>query len=212
MTTKPRAIVFDSDEILLDWVTAFVTWHNKHHGTNVDASAEYHDKLHNLFEGIPYEIMDQRMQDFNSTAYEFGLAKPVQGAKLALSCIERYNDLIDDPSKTIDLFVITKSGASESSARMRRANLAVVFGDVFKHVYCLDLHESKVPYMKEIQQTHNVLLFVDDYFKNCEQIVTECGVRSIALNCMHNRHLSAPTIHELADTWENIYDVIYEVM
>lgn len=212
MSNKPKAIVFDSDEILLDWVTAFVTWHNKIYGTTVDATSPYHDKLHNLFVGVDHDVMDQRMLDFNANSYEFGLAKTVHGASLAISILSRNNDMCDAGSKNIvDLFVITKSGASPSSTRMRKANLARVFGDVFKHVYCLDLHESKVPYMKAIQETHNVVLFVDDYFKNCEQIVEACGVRSIALKCAHNAHMKAPTTHELADSWIDIFNVIYDI-
>ena len=67
---KPRAVIFDCDEVLLDWPKAFITYHNEKYGTEL-AHKDYQGTLTDAF-GINEDLVNQRMYEFNEHAWQFG--------------------------------------------------------------------------------------------------------------------------------------------
>ena len=65
MSTKQKAIILDCDDTILDWIGAFIEWHNNNYFTDASsAGADYN--LCDVLGSMP-EVLDMRAKEFNNT-------------------------------------------------------------------------------------------------------------------------------------------------
>lgn len=207
--TKPKAFIFDCDEVLLDWPKAFITYHNNTYGTDL-AHEDYKGTLTEAF-GIDEELVNQRMYEFNEHAWQFGQLTPFGEAKWLMRIIKAYNFIhSDDP---IHIIVVTKCGSAETTKMMRMNNLVTQFGDVFDGVHYLTLHDSKAPIVEQICKTYDVRLFIDDYIKNCKEVKAACPhIEVHSIRTPHNKHIIQPAGVTIHKNWPSLILAVTDLL
>lgn len=211
VTPKPNCVVFDSDEVLLNWPLGFVNWHNKTYGSRVDTSngVDYDKDIKTLFDQDP-DVTEERMLEFNTSSWEFGCLEPMKHAVTGIEYIKDYNRM--NPDNQIKIIVVTKCGDSTPTRNMRIANLVNVFGDVFEEIITLNLCHSKVSSLQYCAEHYNTLMFVDDYFSNITQVRDATCIPCFALRAPHNKHMSYPGSTFGCDTWSDLFAEIVSVL
>ena len=82
-----------------------------------------------------------------------------------------------------EVHVITSSSRRPASVEMRRQNLHEQVGPYFTSITCIDLHESKLPYLME----HPESVWLEDNYQNA-LLGVEAGHESYVIRSSHNRH------------------------
>lgn len=180
--SKPRALILDVDEVLLDWPRGFVDFFNLTHDTK-HVYRPYYECVSNLL-GFTREELFTLLTQFN-LSMDFSTLKPIKGAKNFIEMIKVYNQLSEDPIK---IFMVTKCGNAPITQELRKKNLKSVFGDFDYEIVFLNTTDSKLDELKRINEENDVLMFIDDFTSNCDKGI-EAGVPTYAIKAYHNEHL-----------------------
>lgn len=202
---KQQSVVFDCDDVLLDWIGGFCQYHNKYYGTEVNGENATNYDL-SEFLGLERPVLEQRAYDFNRS-YEFGCLEPMRYAVDVIHYLRDYNQSQPE-EKRIKIYILSKCGNDELVRKLRLANLQGVFGeDCFDEIILIEGHQSKQPYLQQIKDTTDLLLFVDDYVGNCN-VGHSVGINSVVIQRNHNKHLKErnPHLHFCRD-WMHLMSV-----
>lgn len=128
-------IIFDCDDVLLDWMSGFRAWLLRRSIRTFGEPTTW-----NLDEWLGFPSLPL-IRAFN-TSPSFGQLNPVAGAQRAVASLY---------SAGHKLHVITSCLSDDPATKARRENnLDRVFGDVFSSINCIPLGESKVAELEEI--------------------------------------------------------------
>lgn len=185
LTKKKKGIILDTDMILLHWEKGFVDYFNE--ATNMNhIYRPFFENMANLL-GFEKKEIKFYIEAFNHTD-GFEYLDPMPGADNFLKTIELYNSMQQFEEDKIDIFLVTKCGTAPDIQHKRSMNLAREFGEFDYEITYLNIDESKMDRLMEIQQTHDVLMFIDDYTTNCDE-GHSLGIPTYAVRCYHNEHL-----------------------
>ncbi|UUV43245.1 phosphatase [Rhodobacter phage RcCWillis] len=124
-----RTIIFDCDDVLLDWQDGFRSWMLRNHGLVLDQSGP---SSWNMDEWVGAPALPF-VKQFNSSI-AFGDLSAYAGAKRAVSALYASGH---------NLHVITACSDDPATIRRRELNLDRIFGDVFTSIICVPLGASK---------------------------------------------------------------------
>lgn len=165
-------IIYDCDDVLLDWCGGFKNWVNRVHGLNVTGEPETWD----LSEWIGTDDARQLIIDFNSSP-DFNWLKPCPGARETVK------------GKTC---VLTSCSTDPKIQTARRFNLKMVFGnDAFQDIFCLDLGQSKLAHLQALHTLYGPCTWIEDNVSHAKAGLA-AGHRSVVIRRPHNRHLEQP--------------------
>lgn len=165
---KKDIIIFDVDGVLLKWESNLPFFCLKNGIDPVHACKAYSAANH-----LPADEL-------------FGVSDPEIGRELIrkynLGDTGRYLAAFEDAvahihklSKKYDLVALTSFGVGTEYWLNRKFNLEAFFPNCFKDLICIDLGESKIPYVQDIINKHEslkqkVVAFVDDQSRNTDEI------------------------------------------
>jgi FMN phosphatase YigB (HAD superfamily) len=150
-------VLLDCDGVLLDWESG-LEHHMRTHHAHVWTGYK-NDHAYDLARRYNMDApqADHIIKDFHTHA-AYAHLQPLPGATTAIKHLHKF----------CDLAVITASGTHELTQRMRRDNLAHMFGDVFEHVHCTDTFDEKRSYLAQYpsgywveDHAHNALMGVE---------------------------------------------------
>lgn len=194
---KPKAIIFDCDDILLDYMQGIKKFIKTKY--NIDTVGLPTDYVLNDWCGVSPEKMMEIIKDFNEQSVAFGLLEPLHyRTKEIMGMVSR------SCKGQIDLIVLTKSGTFGHGEVLRKVNLINVFGDIFKEVIIIETYESKKGSLMKLKSKYDVLCFVDDYVKNIDDAV-ECGIHSVLLERTHNIKHKGTNGYNFFRDWIELY-------
>lgn len=146
-----KSILFDCDDVLLDWIGAFRTYAAIRLERNINGEPDSWNMGGWL--GTSDVVARELISEFNASK-AFGDLTAVDGA------IDQINKFSAYP---YNMHVITSCSSDPATVKLRRENLTAVFGDVFESIHCLDLGESK---LKVLQAWAPGAIWVEDNYKN----------------------------------------------
>ena len=179
---KPRAIVFDADDTILQYCDGLREYINQYYDYGLVGLPTNYD----LTGWLPAtEVSKNRILERFNSSWQFGILKPLEGAKEVLEALVKYNSTSNDP---IDLVVLTKCGKDPITTALRKANLTNAFGIVFHEVIIIDGHEDKKFYLSKLQKRYNLILSVDDYIGNVKGMM-KLSIPVVLMERPHNIEL-----------------------
>lgn len=184
MSKKPRIVVFDCDDAILDWTVPFRDWHNYLYGSV--ATGRSKDYKLSAWLGTHPDLLDQRIKEFNHS-YMFGCLPPMKYAVDVIEYIREYN-VGREVEDQIHMVIVTKCGNADITKALRLANLHNVFGDVFASVIFLNNTDSKRESLADLQSKYEILMFIDDYVGNA-LVGHDLGINSVVFLQDHNEHM-----------------------
>jgi 5'(3')-deoxyribonucleotidase len=167
---KDKIILTDCDGVLLSWLSAFNRF-MVHQGFNPIELSQFTTPSHY---GISEEQINDYVTTFNSGHWEFGTLPPYRDAQNGVK------QLFEMGYRFV---VITSCSSHPQTIALRRANLFNHFGDVFEHVHCIDVGESKRSHLADYEPSiwiedtprhaedgliygHNCILMTEQWNKN----------------------------------------------
>jgi 5'(3')-deoxyribonucleotidase len=199
-------IAFDLDDVLADFISAFLEWHNQRYNTNiciedvVDYDLTKSLKLKNELQAR------NRVHEFFQSD-EYIQIKPVEGA------VEGIAEL----SKIYNLIIITSRPYNSDSVSVEELTLEWIhtyFGDSFSGIYFtnqynIDTNPGDITTKNELCRENNVVLLVEDalhHVKNCLHIL--CYGAILYARPWNTSGLSGtPRV----ESWQELLAKIYEL-
>ena len=191
MNLADKLILVDVDGVLLDWKYGFFRWMMDRGYTPVSTSSYRINKMFDIDDKLGYELG----QRFNESA--------------AIGWLPQFRDSVEYVKKLHEegyvFHAITSLGNEEYAARLRKQNLAELFGStVFEKVECLpfggDKRKSLMPY------ANSGCIWVEDHVQNA-LLGNELGLNSILMKHEHNEGFTHDEI-TVVDNWKRIYSII----
>lgn len=168
-----RAIIFDCDDVLLDWNEGFCRWMGALNRIHLDPAGPSNWDM-DEWVGQPAMPFVER---FNAS-WTFGSLKPCKGAKKAVA---------DLYAAGYSLHVISSCSEDERTIRNREKNLDAVFGDVFSSIICLPLGSSKHEPLSQIAKSQSQKpIWIEDNFYNAVD-GADLGMSAFVMRRSHNR-------------------------
>ncbi len=194
---KRKAIVFDCDDILLDYMKGIKAFLKLHYNINPPGLPD--DYVLSSWAGVSDAEMIKIIAHYNEQSYEFGLLEPVHHRTVDLMKV-----LHSVARGQVDFIVLTKSGTLGHGEVLRKVNLFNTFGDIFKEIIIIEKYESKKGSILKIQQNYDILCFVDDYVKNIDD-AESCQVNSVILERTHNIKHKESGKYTFKKDWIELY-------
>tara|TARA_B100000700_G_C15063044_1_gene867377 strand:+ start:10867 stop:11526 length:660 start_codon:yes stop_codon:yes gene_type:complete len=168
MKKKSDIIAMDVDFVLLDWVLGLKPFMEEK-GIPTDhleqfAGSTYYPKLTELFLIDDEELAIKLMKEFNRSNHI---------ENLPIFQKESHNYLKELHNEGYDFRAVTCIGNEPIHKELRAKNLMKVYGDIFNHnkVINIPVRTSKEPYLKELKNEGNVLMFVDDRIPHLNEAI-----------------------------------------
>lgn len=169
-------IIFDCDDVLLDWCGGFRSWFNETRGASIKGEPGSWDM--SAWLGVPKESVRPLIVEFNASN-SFNWLKPMPGAVQAVRRLGEKHKLC----------VLTACSEDPQVQAMRRFNLFMVFGaGAFADVFCLPLGGSKEQHLDALFTLHGPCAWVEDNVTHA-RVGKEIGHTSYVLRRPHNRDL-----------------------
>lgn len=174
-------IIFDCDDVLLNWQEGFRRWMKSLRGIDLDPAGP---KSWNMDEWVCQPAMPL-VSRFNMS-HTFGSLHPVAGAKEAVAALYAAGH---------NLHVVTACSDDPIVIRRREQNLDRVFGDVFTSITCVPLGSSKANALKSLPRG----IWVED---NVEHAIVGhlSNNKTFIMRRGHNAQREIPT----RNAWPNI--------
>ncbi|NES47795.1 hypothetical protein G3565_04345 [Escherichia coli] len=202
---KPRCIVFDCDEVLLDHMGMLSEFVKQTY--NITPSTPYpleYDLSDWL--GVPQPEVKKILEQFNQQSYLFGLLKPVEP-----NTVDIVQELRDRFHKE-KFVVLTKCGKKGYGEVLRNVNLMREFGEnCFDEIIIIEMNESKKEALEDLQTQYDVKLMIDDYINNIETAMG-LGIPSVMMGCSHNTMYKNHSGFEYIENWTELRLKIYSVL
>jgi len=166
-------ILTDIDDVVLHWISTFSSWKE---GKGLP-----------ILKGPDYECGAK----FNQTHH----FKRLPAYQDALEVLPRL-------AKKMQLIGITCCGTDPEIKKARVENLEWLFGPIFEEVWCIDIHDSKMP----ILEKYPPAIYIDDSLKHVKD-ASEAGHRSFLIKRTWNAddHDLAPNV---VHDWHEIEDML----
>jgi FMN phosphatase YigB (HAD superfamily) len=191
---NPRTIIFDVDDVLLDFISGFRDYVNNNYGYNIVGEPD----KYSMDGWLPYakDNKDRLITNFNKS-WEFGCLSPLQDAQFVVKHFCLQNRKLPNPYR---LVALTKCGSGETTTALRKANLHNVFGSVFDDVFTLEYTDSKADFVKDFKRSNDVCLTIDDDIKNCADMAF-LGIFTVILNSSTNNGVNVHNTLPRAGNW-----------
>lgn len=200
---KPKLVIFDCDEILLDHLRALGEFVEKKY--NITPTSKYPTEYGLVkWLGCSQEEVQEILRVFNEESYEFGLLKALDPYAPGLIKAIPYG------IPGIKMAVLTKSGTKGHGEVLRRVNIENVYPGQFDEVHIIEMNESKSKVLSELQQRYDVVCLVDDYIQNIEDAI-ELGIPGIMLSRPHNQEYKDRTDFMYVESWGAIIGGIIDL-
>jgi len=159
MKNESKIITMDVDFVLLDWVLGLKPFMEEK-GISTEhlekyAGNTYYPKLTELFLMDDEDLAIELMKEFNRSQH-------IENLPIFQDEAHKYLKELHDEG--YDFRAVTCIGDEPIHRELRSKNLMKVYGDVFNEnkVVNIPVRTSKEPYLRELQNEGNVLMFVDD--------------------------------------------------
>lgn len=178
--------IFDVDDVLLDWQTAFLDYVERVSGTTIDRTGP---KTWCLAEWIGCTPAGAKawVESFNGSA-AFGQLKACNGARELLTSLHYAGHKIS---------LLTACGNERDRRFARYGNIRdelgyELLGALTDNIHFLPLGASKFAYLYEFTRTRDPreVVFVEDSFEHAKSGVAN-GIKSYCLRRSHNRQQEA---------------------
>lgn len=168
-------IVFDCDDVLLDWKGAFIKWCNRNYDLKVIEGHPQDTWDMSLWFGIKPEEMKNLIVQFNSLPI---CLKPLLSR-------EKLNQLKREKH---ELYVLSSFGSCIKCCDFRESYLKTLFGDIFEQVALLDLGACKEEALKNIKPD----IFIED---NKEHAIKarDLGIETFLISMPYNQGVDGVT-------------------
>ncbi|QXN72200.1 phosphatase [Rhodobacter phage RcRios] len=192
--TAVSTIIFDCDDVLLDWQEGFRLWMLATNGVRLDpAGPQSWDMDEWIGEpALPF------IERFNASS-SFGDLRSCMGAKAAVAQLYAAGH---------ELHVVTACSADPAIIFRRERNLDRVFGDVFASIVCVPLGFPKSEALSKIaESTSQPIIWIEDNHKNA------LAGRALGFDCWMMRrphNLSHEAFSPLDMKWADDFDPILE--
>lgn len=201
---KTKLIVFDCDDILLDWCA----------GMRAYLITKYPDIQFNSYYPTCYDLNGWIASDHIPPASEFIAEfaeseefQHLQPIDLSVECVSLLRSEITLMDSNVELCVLTKSGLGKNGNTLlkRVMNLRNVFGyGTFEHVFVIEPWQSKHDILQGLKEHYDVIAVVDDNVHN--NYISSClDIPSYILKRSHNRNGSLPYDVVMCEDWDEIY-------
>lgn len=168
-----QPIIFDCDDVLLDWQNGFRDWLWKTKGIHLSKAGPRSWDM-DEWVGQPARPL---IEEFNASA-DFGYLTPCLGARQAVAKFYE---------KGHRLHVVTACSTDPVIEERRTKNLDALFGDVFTSIVCVPLGFAKTEALERILKfTSQRPVWIEDNYKNCLMGV-ELGFDCWMFRRNHNR-------------------------
>ena len=134
-------LIIDIDDTCIDTITAFVKWLAQHdrlknvNGNTITSREHLGDWLN-----VPDELADLWMTDFCEHSWQWGAMYPCLGAE---------KSLLEFVKAGWYIVGYSRSSKDMHRATLRRANLELLFPNVFHELYVVNRHANMYPMFKE---------------------------------------------------------------
>lgn len=186
-----KNFLVDSDEVLLDWITAFVEYAEVRLNKKLTYRPEFYD--FDKFLNIPYNQAIELFYEFNYHSEKFETLKPMLYSK-------KYLPKIKDMG--FEISVISAAGNHPNVYKRRKHNLITEFGDIFKDIICCD--GDKESHLKLYEPSY----WVEDKLSNAI-LGHKLNHKTFIIRHSYNVKFE-PNHPELfwVDDWSDIYDFV----
>ncbi len=147
-----KNILFDCDDILLNWLEGFMRHLEIEHGIT-GLKEEDHTWHMGDWTGLGDKLTFQEIVRFNEESEHFAELKPIPGAVEAIQEFHRMG---------LRMSVITSCSEKAECIDRRQRNLMNVFGDVFDDIHCVPIETTKESYLKKYEPS----FWFEDNVKN----------------------------------------------
>jgi 5'(3')-deoxyribonucleotidase len=188
-------IGIDLDEVLADFLSALIEYHNYTYGTSLVREQFQSYKFWETWGGTRKEAI-QKVYDFHKTSY-FKNIKPLVGSQEAISILKQNNDLVIVTSRQDDIAEATKKWIAQN------------FPNVFSKVYFANHYSQNgsPKTKKQICDSVGVNVLIED----SPEYALEClnpERRILLLDCPWNRSFELPNGIYRVNSWKEILDSI----
>lgn len=148
------AIVFDCDDVLLDWQGGFSKWLGQNKGIYLSKVGPRSWDM-DEWVGQPARPL---IEEFNASP-DFGYLLPILGARQAIAKFYAAGHR---------LHVVTACSTNPTIVERRTRNLDALFGDVFTSIVCVPLGFAKSEALETIiRSSSQGAVWIEDNYRNC---------------------------------------------
>ena len=200
---KPKLVIFDCDEILLDHLGALGEFVKKNYNITPKTT---HPIEYGLVDwlGVSQCEVQEILRVFNEESYEFGLLKALDPYAPGLIKAIQYG------IPGVKFAVLTKSGTHGHGEVLRRVNIEHVYPEQFDEVHIIEMNESKSEVLSNLKDRYDVICLVDDYIQNIEDAI-DLGIPGVMLSRPHNQEYKDRTDFRYVDTWGGIICAVIDI-
>lgn len=196
MIDARTTILVDCDGVLVDWEYKFNSWMTRH-GYQIKVNAGDHYRICDRFHDLDHDESSKLTRQFNESAAILTMP-PLRDS---VYWVKRLNWKMGFRYR-----VITSLSQDPDAQYLRRTNLMTLYGDIFDDIVCLDTGSDKDQALKAYAGTN--CWWIEDKPENA-LVGLELGLRPILVAHGHNREFDHDRV-PVAETWQQIYDIIYE--
>ncbi len=188
-------IGIDLDEVLADFLSALIEYHNATYGTSLVREQFQSYRFWETWDGTREETI-QKVYDFHKTPY-FRNMKPVIGSQEAVGILKQNNDLFVVTSRQNDIVETTREW------------IAKHFPDIFSGVFFANHYSQNGSSITKRQICDSV--GVDVLIEDSPEYALECldaKRKVLLLDCPWNRYSELPRGTYRVNSWDEIIENI----
>lgn len=198
MTQKRKAIIFDVDDVLLDYTLGIREFVRKRTGRDIVGRNTKYD-LREWLQVQSNKEMYAIINDFNFHSIEFGELPPVDN--FTVHAVRRLRQEFTDCA----FIIVTKSGNKGWGTAARTLNIRNCFGtDVFDDIIIIEPNESKRQTYINIAMEYDVRMVIDDHIQNINEAL-KLGLPCITFGRTHNESYHDNPKYEFVHNWIDMY-------
>jgi uncharacterized HAD superfamily protein len=185
----------DLDEVLADFLSAFIEYHNAAYKTSLAREQFCSYRFWETWGGTREEAI-RKVYDFHETPY-FKNMKPIAGSQEAVGVLKERNDLIIVTSRQDDIAKATRTWISQH------------FPNVFSDIHFTNHYSQNggVTTKKQICDAAKVDLLIEDILEYALDCLSPKR-KILLLDCPWNRAAELPQGIHRVHCWEEILDLI----
>lgn len=191
-------MLFDCDDMILDWPKGFTTHLWEKFGIKVSNPhpPDFDYRTWVDWTGLSPEENLAELIRFNEESEGFGKLEPIEGA---VEVLKGFHDRGDR------LVVVTSCAVSKDCVERRNSNLLDTCGDIFEDIHCVPLGVSKAEYLAMYQNA----FWFEDNVPNAI-IGHQLGHKTLVRKVRHNQKMlsSLPAGVYCFDRWDEVHDIV----
>lgn len=188
-------ILVDCDGVLVDWERKFHAWMQARGYQTRDDHQTYY-RISDRYHDLDREESRRLIRYFNESA----AIRFMQPLRDSVYWVKRLNWKMG-----YRFHVITSLSLDPDAQALRQQNLRELYGDVFERITCLDTGSDKDQALAAYEGTG--CWWIEDKPENA-MAGLENGLRPILITHDHNRDFRHDHVQR-ADSWQQVYDIIY---